>query len=270
MIDYTFKPAAYFESAISELYHILTMLRSPEGCPWDKKQTGRSMAQSVMNETYEYIDALDACNLGEQKEEIGDVLMTVLMILEIHQQDGDFEPVDAINGICEKLVRRHPHVFTDNAHAKDDSDVMKIWSNVKKNVEGREDHSEDDLFSNIPKSEPLVEQAYQIQKKLENLGFDWKDQKGVYDKVIEELEEVRTADNEQDREMEIGDLLFTVINLSRFYKIHPETALYRNTQKVKKRFNLLMKICKERNIELKTENADQMNEVWNEIKKLEH
>jgi tetrapyrrole methylase family protein/MazG family protein len=147
---------------------------------------------------------------------------------------------------------------------------MKIWSNVKKNVEGREDHSEDDLFSNIPKSEPLVEQAYQIQKKLENLGFDWKDQKGVYDKVIEELEEVRTADNEQDREMEIGDLLFTVINLSRFYKIHPETALYRNTQKVKKRFNLLMKICKERNIELKTENADQMNEVWNEIKKLEH
>lgn len=266
MIDYEYKEAKDLAEAFNELYNIIKMLRSPDGCPWDKKQTGKSAAQSLIGETYEYIDALDSNDTGEQAEEAGDMLMNVMLLLEIHRQNESFEPLDAINGVCAKLVRRHPHVFTAKAKASNEAEVLEIWNGVKKDIEGRQEHDADDFFSNIPKSTPQLEYSYQMQKKLEGIGFDWADADGVHAKVREELEEVRCAETDEQREMEIGDLLFTVINLARFYHVHPETALHKSSMKLKNRFNRLMKICAERNIELKAENVDAMNAVWDGIK----
>lgn len=269
MIEYSFQPKTTFTEAIGELYKIVTMLRSPEGCPWDREQTPKSTAESLLGEVYEYLDALDD-SADHQAEEIGDILENICMILRIHEEYGDFRPVQAINTICEKLVRRHPHVFTDTVNAGNPDEVLNLWNDIKKNVEGRSDNDGEDFFSKIPRSTPVLETAYQMQKKLQKVGFDWQDIDGVYDKVAEELAEVRKAETADEREMEIGDLLFAVVNLARFYKVHPETALNRSSAKIRRRFNALMKTCNERGIAISAENVDIMNEIWDALKATEH
>ncbi|MDY4888360.1 MAG: nucleoside triphosphate pyrophosphohydrolase [Sphaerochaetaceae bacterium] len=269
MIEYQFEPKEDFDSAIGELFHIIQMLRSPDGCPWDQKQTPKSALQSLMGELYEYLDALEDSDKAEESEEIGDVLMNLLLIFEIHRQNGDFTPVSSINSICEKLVRRHPHVFTNDYEAADEIDVNKIWVDVKTQVEGRKVNDQSNLFSNIPSSSPNLEQAYQVQKRLEKVGFDWEDSDGLYAKILEELQEVKSAATAEDREMEIGDLLFSVVNLARFYKIHPDNALHRSTRKIKYRFTRLVAECQKLGIEMTIENIERMNEIWDEIKKSE-
>lgn len=259
--------AGDFNSSLDRLYTIITILRAPDGCPWDRVQTNKTTTQCLIDESYEYLDGVIKGNVESEREEIGDVMINVLMNLRIHSEQGDFEPEEAINEVCDKLIRRHPHVFGD-ADAENPAEVLSLWNSVKENVEGHKDKAES-FFSHIPSSLPPLEESYEIQKKLKKVGFDWSDTQGVIDKVEEELGEVKEAllEGDQDHiEEELGDLLFSVVNLCRFVKVRPNTALLRCNGKVKDRFQKLFNLAHERGIPLDKEHVDQMNELWEEVK----
>ena len=267
MIEINYTPADNLNDALDNLYTIITLLRSPEGCPWDRIQTNKTTTESLIDESYEYLDGVIRNDVSSEREEIGDVMINVFMNLRIHQENGDFEPYEAVNEVCEKLIRRHPHVFSD-AKAENPGEVLSLWNSVKENVEGHKDSS-DDFFSHIPSSLPPLESAYEIQKKLKKVGFDWDSVGGVIDKVREELGEVEEALKEGDKEHieeEIGDLLFSVVNLSRFLKIRPNTALFRCNSKIKSRFQKLFDMAKMEGIPLDKEHVNEMNELWDKIK----
>jgi MazG family protein len=273
MIEYTYKQAANLQSALQQLFEIVTLLRSPEGCPWDREQTNKSVAASLMDETYEYLDAIIENDTEGASEEIGDVMLNVMLLLEIHREHNDFDIVESINGVCEKLIRRHPHVFSTE-QAENSEQVIDLWNKIKVEVEGKK-ASLDDFFSRVPKSIPPLEKANEIQKKIKKVGFDWPEKQGVIDKVREELDEVIEADAspcrcQSDVELEIGDLLFSVVNLARYMHISPSVALHRSNMKVQTRFNEVARICKERGIALAKENLDQMDSIWDEVKKTEN
>lgn len=272
MIAYTYKQADNLQAALQQLFEIVTMLRSPEGCPWDREQTTKTVATSLMDETYEYLDAIIANDIEGASEEIGDVMLNVMLLLEIHKEHDDFDIVGSINGVCEKLIRRHPHVFSTQ-QAEDSTQVLELWNKIKVEVEGKK-ASSDDFFSRVPKSLPPLEMANEIQKKVQKVGFDWPDMQGVVDKVKEELDEVIAADSSFERsqadvELEIGDLLFSVVNLARFLHVSPSVALHRSNKKVQTRFNEVARLCKEREITLEKANLGQMDSIWNEVKKTE-
>ncbi|MFA7590941.1 MAG: nucleoside triphosphate pyrophosphohydrolase [Sphaerochaetaceae bacterium] len=269
MIDYTFTPASTFNEGLVNLYEIVKMLRSPDGCPWDREQNYKKVATNLLDETYEYLDAVMEEDPDGMREEIGDVLLNTMMLLEMHDEHHDVDTIEALNEVCAKLIRRHPHVFSD-ATAADSSDVLDLWNSIKENVEGKKSQDED-FFSRIPKSLPKLEEAGEIQKNMRKVGFDWPDIDGVIAKVEEEHQELvdAIANREQNAdhvEEELGDLLFAVVNLARYLKINPSVALHRSNQKIRDRFNKLAKIGAERNIPLSWEHVDELNEIWEEIK----
>lgn len=257
------------DGSLMRLYQTMKILRSPSGCPWDRIQTEKSATESMLDESYEYLDAVLDKDVDHMKEEIGDVLINLMMNLIIAEESGTFPPADAVNDASDKLIRRHPHVFGEK-HVEKAEDVLPIWDSVKKNVEGR--GSEDAFFSSVPKSLPPLEESYEVQKKMRKVGFDWSDAEGVLDKVSEELDEVRDAYDSGDMdhvEEEIGDLLFSVVNLSRFLKVRPESALKRSNSKVRKRFERLSELMKEKGLELSKENVDEMEVCWEFVKREE-
>ncbi len=270
MIEINYTPADNLNSALDNLYTIITLLRSPDGCPWDRIQTNKTTTESLIDESYEYLDGVMKNSIPSEREEIGDVMINVFMNLRIHEENGDFKPYEAVNEVCEKLIRRHPHVFSD-ARAENAGEVLSLWNSVKENVEGHKD-TQEDFFSHIPSSLPPLESSYEIQKKLKKVGFDWKNVEGVIEKVKEELSEVEEAVKEDDKdhiEEEIGDLLFSVVNLSRFLKVRPNTALFRCNGKIKARFQKLFDRAHEKGIPLDKEHVDEMNALWDEIKEEE-
>lgn len=269
MIDYDFKPADNLKDSLDNLYTIITLLRSPEGCPWDRIQTNKTATQSLIDETYEYLDGVIKEDAASCREEIGDIMINIFMNFYIHEENKDFMPHEAINDVCEKLVRRHPHVFSDTATASSGEEVLKVWNSVKENVEGKKTDSQS-ILGHIPTSLPPLERSYEIQKKLAKVGFDWADYQGVIDKIKEEIAEVEEAihdGNQENIELEIGDLLFSVVNLSRFLKVRPNVALYRCNEKIVNRFQKLFDLAQERSIPLDKDHVIEMNDLWDEIKK---
>ncbi len=257
-----------FRSAADRLYTIITILRSPEGCPWDRVQTSKSAAEALIDETYEYLDGVQKKSIGSEREEIGDILINVFMALYIHEENRDFTPAEAINEVCDKLIRRHPHVFGNADRTGTPEEVLNIWNSVKENVEGHRNEGEN-LFSHIPSLLPPLEMSYEIQKKLKKSGFDWDSADGVIDKIYEELDEVKQAIASEDKdsvEEEIGDLLFSAVNLARFLKVRPNTALHRTNEKVKERFLSVVRIAGEEGIPVDKEHAAELNEIWDRIK----
>lgn len=239
------------------------------GCPWDREQHCKDVVTSLQDECYEYLDALQDGDSEACKEEVGDVLMNLFHLLRLHEEQEDFRPVDAVNDICRKLIRRHPHVFS-TAQVADSGEVLELWNKIKEDVEGKKS-STDDFFSRVPKSLPPIDEAWEIQKKVRKVGFDWPDTQGVIDKVCEELDEVldvvNSVEPDTDRlEEEVGDLLFSVINLARFLKVSPGIALHRSNRKFRKRFNRVASKCRERGIALETKNFAAMDGIWDEVK----
>ncbi len=269
MISYSYEKKQTLGEALMQLFDIVNLLRSPEGCPWDREQTYKSVATNLLDETYEYLDSVISGDVEGMQEEIGDVFLNAMMLLEMHKEHGDVDIVEALNEVCAKLIRRHPHVFSDQV-ANNSSEVLDLWNSIKENVEGKKSHDED-FFSRVPKSLPKLEEAWEIQKKMRKVGFDWPNIDGVLDKVDEEHQELleAIANREADPshvEEELGDLLFAIVNLARYLKISPSVALHRSNKKVRERFNKLARIGAQRDIPLSWEHVDKLNDIWEEIK----
>jgi len=272
MITYTYEPKHTLSEALMQLFAIAKMLRSPDGCPWDKQQTTKTIASNMHDEVYEYQDALYKNDVKETSEELGDVLFNVFLLMEMHQEKLDFDIVQSVNAISEKLYRRHPHVFGDTV-VQNTNEVLDNWEKIKKDVEGKKP-DKDDFFSRVPDSLPPLERCKEISKQAVKVGFDWPDKQGIIDKVCEELDEVIEADTALDRvqdevEMEIGDLLFAVANLARFMHVDPATALHRSNEKFERRFNEVVKLAAQEKTPLDKAHVAEENILWDRVKQAE-
>lgn len=270
MIDW--KPTYYdnVKDALYEFWHLVELLRSENGCPWDREQTLKSTITSLLSETYELIDAVTLDDKENESEELGDVLLNILLLLKIASDDNNINTVGLINDEIKKIYSRHPHVFGD-VNVSSSNEVLKVWSEQKKKEGKTEDC--DDFFSRLPKSLSPFERAAELHKKVRNVGFDWDEIDGVYAKVEEELKEVENASNNEtvdNLEMECGDLIFASIALCTRLGINPLIAIRRSNEKFERRFNGVVKKANERNIPLDKEHFRQLDTIWDEIKAEEH
>ncbi|WP_417886521.1 nucleoside triphosphate pyrophosphohydrolase [Zunongwangia sp.] len=246
--------------AFGRLLTIMDELR--EQCPWDRKQTMESLRHLTIEETYELGDAILDKDLDEVKKELGDLLLHLVFYSKIGSETNDFDIADVANGICEKLITRHPHIYGDVTVA-DDKDVKKNWENIKLK-EGRKS-----VLEGVPKSLPAMVKADRIQEKVSGVGFDWEEPQQVFEKLQEELAEFQeevTQNNQQKMEAEFGDVLFSMVNYARFLNINPENALERTNKKFIKRFQYLETKAAEKNTSLKDMDLAEMDVFWNEAK----
>lgn len=251
--------------AFDRLLAIMDELR--EKCPWDKKQTIESLRTLTIEETYELADAIIKNDLQELKKELGDVLLHIVFYAKIGSERKEFDITDVINGINEKLVRRHPHVFGD-IEVKDHREVEENWEEIKMLEKDRNNS----VLSGVPDSLPALVKANRIQQKVRGVGFDWDEREQIWDKVTEEMNELKHEIESEDMEKveaEFGDLFFSLINAARLYDIDPETALERTNKKFIKRFNYLEEQTIKKGKSLKDMNLDEMNVVWESAKKFD-
>ena len=264
MIDYTLEKATEPKKGFSNLYDIVTCLRDPkEGCPWDKEQMPADIIRSMLGEIYEYIDALNEEDKAHQSEELGDIFLNVFLLAKIHDQNGDFSLAQCLNDACEKYIRRHPHVFS-NVEVSNSAEVLNNWQKIKTEVEGRKEKS---FFEGVPKSAPELERSYSISKKAAKVGFEWPSVEGIYDKVEEELNEVKEANTKEEKVDEIGDLLFTVVQLARANHIKPQDALAHANLKFMTRFNKVIELATLQGLEVSSLSAQKLDELWNQAKR---
>lgn len=255
--------------AFNNLLEVIIKLRSPEGCPWDKKQTLKSLIPNLFEETFECIDAIEKDDIDNTMEEIGDLYLLVVMLSYILEQTSKFTIKDVLDTITEKLVRRHPHVFSDTK-VESVEEVLDLWQDIKVNVEGRS--RKDSILDSIPLSYPPLERAYKIQKKVSKVGFDWESSTDVLKKIKEELGELEdelVSGNDKLAELEMGDFLFSVINLSRFLKIDPALALHKTNQKFAERFKYIEQELGKQGKLLEESSLNDMDKLWDEAKKIE-
>ena len=248
--------------AFDRLLNIMDDLR--EKCPWDMKQTMQSLRHLTIEETYELGDAILDNNLDEVKKELGDVLLHMVFYAKIGSETGDFDIADVCNQICDKLIHRHPHIYSDTVVANEE-EVKQNWEKLKLK-EGRTS-----VLEGVPQGLPALVKASRIQDKVKAVGFDWEEPGQVWDKVQEELQELQdeVASNNHDAiEAEFGDVLFSMINYARFLKINPEDALERTNKKFIKRFKYLEKKSNEIGKPLSEMTLAEMDVYWNEAKRL--
>lgn len=252
----------------SELVEIMKKLREPGGCPWDRKQTHQSLRQYLIEEAYEVVDTIDKEDLPALEEELGDVLLQVVFHSEIAAENGYFDVTDVISGICRKLIHRHPHVF-GALSVEDAEEVVSNWEQIKREEKSIESVTE--AMRQLPMALPSTLRAYKAQKKAAGVGFDWPEVHGAFEKIHEEIEELlsemKVEERDEDRlSGEIGDLLFAVINVSRFLKVNPELALNKTTEKFIRRFQAIeeSELAKAKGLENLT--LSEMDDLWNRAK----
>jgi len=248
--------------AFDRLLTIMDELR--EKCPWDRKQTMESLRHLTIEETYELGDAILDKDMEEIRKELGDVLLHLVFYSKIGSETNDFDIADVANGICDKLIDRHPHIYGDVVVA-DEEEVKRNWENLKLK-EGKKS-----VLEGVPRSLPAMVKANRIQDKVAGVGFDWEEPKQVFEKLQEELKELEdeVTDNNSDLiEAEFGDVLFSMINYARFLKVNPENALERTNKKFIKRFQYLEGKAAEQGKALKDMSLAEMDVFWNEAKKV--
>ncbi len=250
-------------AAFGRLLDVMDTLR--EKCPWDRKQTFESLRPNTIEETFELCDALIKQDTNEICKELGDVLLHVVFYAKIGSEQGDFDIADICNKLCDKLIFRHPHVYGE-AQAQSAGEVSLLWEQVKQ----KEKDGNKTVLSGVPQSLPSLIKAYRIQDKARNVGFDWQKREDVWDKVHEEIDELRVELEKDDLEHstdEFGDLLFSLINASRLYGINPDNALERTNRKFISRFTYVEERAKEQGRDIKDLTLAEMDELWNEAKK---
>jgi len=257
-------------AAFNRLLTIMDELR--EKCPWDRKQTFESLRQNTIEETYELASAIIKKDMNEVAKELGDVLLHVIFYAKMGSEQGDFDIADVCNRLCDKLIFRHPHVYGAEA-AQNAEEVSKLWEQVKLKEKG----GNKTVLEGIPDSLPALVKAYRIQDKVANVGFDWEKREDVWDKVKEEIgefeEELTADDRDTDGAQntarvseEFGDLLFSLINVARLYKIKPDNALEQTNLKFMRRFNYIEQKATEQGRSLKDMSLDEMEQLWQEAK----
>lgn len=252
---------------VADLIDIVEILRSPEGCPWDREQDHKSIRRDFLEETYEVIEAINKNDKELLLEELGDVLLQVVFHTQIEREQGTFELSDVADGICKKMIERHPHVFGE-VKADTSAEVLENWDVIKKRTKKQKSQTESML--SIPREFPALMRADKVQKKAAKVGFDWDNADGAFDKVAEELGELKTAvangDKDNMRE-ELGDLLFSVVNVSRFIGVDSEEALTGSTDKFIDRFSKVEKMAEEQGMNMKETELSELDKLWDLAKK---
>jgi tetrapyrrole methylase family protein/MazG family protein len=271
-------PGQWFEKLIA----VQARLRAPNGCPWDREQTHQSLRTYLIEEAYEVVEALESGSDAKFAEEMGDLLLQIVFHSQIAREEGRFTVAEVIREIHDKMIRRHPHVF-GKTRAKDSAEVLRNWEQIKAE-ERRSGSVKSDSKSeeNVPKETSLLDgvsralpatlEGFQLTRKASRIGFDWEDANGVFEKMQEEIEELKKALKETDplkTEEELGDLLFAAVNLSRFLKIDPEIALKKANAKFSRRFREMERLARKNGREFKDLPREEMEALWNASKKAE-
>ena len=253
------------QSEFDRLVEIMSILRGEGGCPWDREQTHRSLRTYLLEETYEVLDKIDNGQYDQLVDELGDLLLQVVFHAQLATEDNNFTMEDVVRRINEKLIRRHPHIFGD-ATAETPEDVKHRWEEIKLN-EGKKIT----VLGGVPASQPALNRAFRIQEKAAGVGFEWTNIGGVWEKLSEEMEELKDATGSGDKskiEDEIGDILFSMVNLSRFLKVNPEDALRGTIQKFVQRFRYVESEMQKAGIAMNQRHLEQMDEFWEKAKNL--
>jgi len=244
------------KKAFERMLTIMDELR--EQCPWDKKQTMDSLRYLTIEELYELSDAILDKDISEIKKELGDLLLHIVFYARIASETNDFDISDVINGVCDKLVHRHPHIYGD-VKVKDEKEVKKNWEKLKLK-EGKKS-----VLEGVPKSLPAMVKAFRIQEKVRGVGFDWDNKSQIWEKVLEEIQELKVEVENKDLgkiESEFGDVLFALINYARFIEVNPIDALERTNKRFIKRFQIMEKKLKEEKKDLSDMNLEEMEKYW--------
>ena len=252
-----------------QLVQVFATLRSENGCPWDREQTHESIKPDLIEETYEVIEAIDAENSTKLREELGDLLGNVMLHAQIARDAREFDISDVIKILTEKLIRRHPHVFGDQ-DANDTDQVFKNWERIKRSESGYEDRKS--VLDGVPDHLPSLQRAQKLQRKAARVGFDWNDISDVLPKIDEEIAELKASiqdNNPEEIELEIGDLLFSIVNLCRFLDVQAEEALRKANRKFVGRFKAMEKELERRGDSFKDYDLAGLDEIWDKAKEEE-
>lgn len=251
---------------IEDLLQIMELLRGPGGCPWDAEQTHKSIRKDFIEETYEVIEAINKDDKELLKEELGDVLLQVVFHTQIEKESDCFDFSDVCDGLCKKLIERHPHVFGDiNVSSTDE--VLSNWDTIKRKSKGQKTQGSSML--KVPKELPALMRAQKIQSKAKKAGFDWDNIDGAFEALYSEIDELKSAmknGNADEVKNEMGDLLFSCVNVSRFLDVESEEALTLSNEKFIERYVTVEKLAEERNINMKETPIEELDELWKEAK----
>lgn len=255
---------------MDRLIEIMKKLRSENGCPWDREQTHKSLKKYLIEETYEYLEVVDLDDKERMCEELGDVLLQVVFHAQIASENGDFNIEDVTNRICDKLIHRHPHVFGD-VTAETSGEVLKNWEEIKKKEKGLVDQAS--VLQDVPSNLPALMRSYKVQQKAAQVGFDWDNPSDVFAKIREEIDELEAEYKKSDKDAiddELGDVLFSIVNLARFLKVHPELALSQATNKFIDRFEYIERKAVEGGKNLNDMTLKEMDMLWEQAKMNKH
>ena len=256
----------------TDLVAVQARLRAPGGCPWDREQTHASLRTHLIEESYEVLDAIESESPQELAEELGDLLLQVLFHADMAREANTFNLNDVITGIRDKLIRRHPHVFGD-VKAETSSEVLRNWAQIKakekQELQKGSASGNPSVLDGAPRSLPALLEAFQVSRRAARVGFDWDEVTGIFDKLKEEIAELENALAPLDRqavEEELGDILFTVVNLSRFLGLDPEVTLKKSNEKFKQRFTVMEAEALKREVDLSKLSKEELEELWRSAK----
>ncbi len=256
-------PALSPDASFEAFQEVVARLRAPDGCPWDRKQTHRTLRRYLLEETYEVLEAIDGAQWDALAEELGDLLLQILLHAQIAAEAGEFTMTQVLQRIHRKMVRRHPHVFGE-VEVADADEVVRNWEAIKAQEKGHQ--PQPSVLANITRGLPALMEAQEIQKKVVKVGFDWPDIQGVWEKLAEELEEVRQAQTPAAREAEIGDVLFVLVNLARWLGVDAELALRSTNDRFRRRFAAIEAAARAKNKPVQALTPDEMDAAWRQAK----
>ncbi len=260
------KPPARAPDPFEELVQLIRTLRGPQGCPWDRQQTARSLVRYLTEEVYELIEAIEGENPAEIREELGDVLFQVFFVAELFHEQGRFDIEEVARRNTAKMIGRHPHVFGDDRLDSAEA-VREQWHRIKRREKAN--RADTSVLDSVPAQLPALMRAYRISERAARTGFDWQEMSGVMEKVEEEWAEFKSAqagDRPELAAMELGDVFFTLVNVARFARIHPETALAGAIKKFEHRFRKLEKRAAGSGMGMESRSAAELDRIWRQIK----